>query len=115
LILNRLPFGPVDFPVGPDHGGCLLPWDHAPNAGPPSRARLTLLEWWNRPPTQPLRQPGQSEVAADLSVSGRFIIVTAGDNFKYETVQSNHHLNYDGFFRAARRCCTLRGLIAAKL
>jgi hypothetical protein len=61
-------------------------------------ANLALLEWWNQPPTQPLQQVGQVERAKDLSVSGGFIIVTVGDNFEFEVVQSSHHLHYDQFF-----------------
>jgi hypothetical protein len=33
-------------------------------------AGLTLFEWWNQPPTQPLRQPGQEQNVVTLSVDG---------------------------------------------
>ncbi len=60
-------------------------------------ANLTLLEWWNQPPTQPLRQTGQVERAKDLSASGGFVLVSGSGNFESETVSSSHHLHYDYF------------------
>jgi hypothetical protein len=58
-------------------------------------AGLTLLEWWNQPPTEPLRQPGQLANVATLSADGGWGPFVGGG--RTETPSDNFHLNYDTF------------------
>jgi hypothetical protein len=62
-------------------------------------AKLTVLEWWNHPPTQPLRQPGQEREVTDFEVEGGFIIQPSGAKLGGESqaLSGSYHLNYDGF------------------
>jgi hypothetical protein len=66
-------------------------------------AQLKLLEWWNQPPTQPLRQPSQSREVIDLFVEGGFAPAVWVSNWgaglgDIWTLTGNYHLRYDDFF-----------------
>jgi hypothetical protein len=57
---------------------------------------LSLWEWWNQPPTEPLRQADQIQSVSALSVDGGYALWSPG---KTETsyFSSNYHVNYDTF------------------
>lgn len=63
-------------------------------------AHLTLREWWNQPPTQPLRQPNQGREVIDRTVRGAFLPFSwgAGLGGERRTFADNYRLNYDEFF-----------------
>jgi len=59
-------------------------------------AELTVLEWWNEPPTEPLREPGQLQEVVTLSANGGWGFASAGQT-RSEFVSNNFHLYYDTF------------------
>jgi len=59
-------------------------------------AELTILEWWNDPPTEPLREPGQLQEVVTLSANGGWGFASAGQT-RSEFVSNNFHLYYDTF------------------
>jgi len=59
-------------------------------------AELTVLEWWNEPPTEPLREPGQAQNVVTLSASGGWGFASPGQT-RIQNVSDNYHLNYDTF------------------
>jgi hypothetical protein len=60
-------------------------------------AVLTLFEWWNQPPTEPLPQVGQRQGVLDESISGGWSGVSPGQT-RTLLPSGNYHLNYDTFF-----------------
>jgi hypothetical protein len=59
-------------------------------------AELTVLEWWNEPPTEPLHEPGQSQDVVTLSADGGWGFASPGQT-RNEYISNNYHLNYDTF------------------
>jgi hypothetical protein len=59
-------------------------------------ARLTLLEWWNQPPTQPLQQASQSRDVTHLRAEGSWVPISAFNNESVDVADS-FHVNYDSF------------------
>lgn len=59
-------------------------------------AELTVLQWWNEPPTEPLREPGQVQDVVTLSASGGWGFASAGQT-RNQYISDNYHLNYDTF------------------
>jgi hypothetical protein len=59
-------------------------------------AQLSLLEWWNQPPTTPLKQPGQRQEVLNLAHNGHW--AGGGPSIGTdENVSNNYHLTYDTF------------------
>jgi hypothetical protein len=57
---------------------------------------LSLLEWWNQPPTHPVGQAGQLENVQTVDVDGGFALGNPGHTTtKY--VSGDYHVNYDTF------------------
>ena len=56
---------------------------------------LTILEWWNQPPTQPVDQVGQHQTILSLSVNGGWGFLSPGKT-KFADIASVSHLYYDG-------------------
>ena len=59
-------------------------------------SELTLLEWWNQPPTQPLQQPGQQHEVVDMSADGGWILLGSGNGDSL-WLSGSHHGHYDMF------------------
>ena len=59
-------------------------------------SELTILEWWNQPPTQPLRQPSQRHEVVDMSADGGWIFLGSG-NGDSVWLSGSHHVHYDMF------------------
>ena len=59
-------------------------------------SELTILEWWNQPPTRPLQQPSQLHEVIDMSADGGWIFLGSG-NGDSEWLSGSHHVHYDMF------------------
>jgi hypothetical protein len=62
-----------------------------------ARARLTLLEWWNQPPTEPLQQTSQVQEIAHVSADGNWALWAQNGDDEYFEVADTFHVNYDSF------------------
>jgi hypothetical protein len=60
-------------------------------------AKLSLLEWWNQPPTTPLQEPGQTQNAAYIDSEGGWK-GWGSSNATTEAVSANYHVYYDTFY-----------------
>jgi hypothetical protein len=56
-------------------------------------AELSVFEWWNEPPTEPLLEPSQSQNVTSLSAEGGF---WSGDGHS-KLIFGNYPLTYDVF------------------
>lgn len=61
-------------------------------------ATLSLLEWWNQPPTTPLQEPGQTAKVVDLLESKGTWKVWGSSTGATEAVSNNYHVYYDTFY-----------------
>jgi hypothetical protein len=59
-------------------------------------AELIVLEWWNEPPTEPLKESGQSQDVLTLSASGGWGFLSPGET-RNQYLSDNYHVNYDTF------------------
>jgi hypothetical protein len=60
-------------------------------------ANLSLLEWWNQPPTTPLQEPGQTQNVVNLDSEGSWK-GWGTSNSTTQAVSSNYHVYYDTFY-----------------
>ena len=60
-------------------------------------AQLSLLEWWNHPPTTPLQQPGQRQEVVSFQHNGHWEAGGSPSVGTDESVSNNYHLTYDMF------------------
>jgi hypothetical protein len=60
---------------------------------------LKLLEWWNQPATQPIRQPGELAEIFHRRVQSRFTFTQWGAQLGGEwwPLSGSHQVHYDGF------------------
>ena len=56
-------------------------------------AELSVFEWWNEPPTEPLSESGQRQNVTTLDAEGG---VFSGDD-KSTPVSANYHITYNNF------------------
>ena len=83
-----------------DAGWLWSPWPGANTFGHSTayaQARLTLLQWWDQPPTRPLPQADQVNDVESLSVSGGWQLLGKPGRHETEMVSDIPHLAYDTF------------------
>jgi|SRR5215831_9660946 len=65
-------------------------------------AELSLLEWWNNPPTEPVREPGQERFIVQFSKEGQSVFRGIWGGLQLvdepQPVSGNYHVNYDMFY-----------------
>ena len=83
--------------VHADHGWIYVPlWGTSTigYAGLGIDARLTLLEWWNHPPTEPVAGANQTRDVLSLSADGGWGFLSPGQT-RSGWVSDNYHVAYD--------------------
>lgn len=61
-------------------------------------AQLSLLQWWDQPPTEPLQQPSQLQSIISKSISGGWSPFGLGWEQELGHFSGNYYVHFDKFF-----------------